>query len=133
MSVCKQFNPLGFALLAWLGTAPALAGVTPVDFRLDTTRQLYDVCAAVEGSRYFPATRYVCRGFIEGAVEYHDAVTERKDLKRLVCYPPTATIEDARQAFVHWAEVHIEDGNLMSEAPVVGLMRALAQHYPCAS
>jgi len=36
-----------------------------------------------------------------------------------------------RAAFVAWAQKHLADKKLMNEMPVVGLVRALAERYPC--
>jgi hypothetical protein len=52
-------------------------------------------------------------------------------MKRLICYPATATIADGRDAFVAWGAKHKGDSERMNEMPVVGLVRALAEAYPC--
>jgi hypothetical protein len=77
------------------------------------------------------AASFACRGFIEGAVQYHDAVSDRKHLKRLICYPQTATVADGRAAFVAWAQRNLGNRKAMEEVPVIGLVRALADKYPC--
>jgi hypothetical protein len=101
------------------------------DFRLRTTEDLYQLCGVTSKSpNYVPAV-YGCRGFLAGVVQYHDAVTDRKNLKRLICYGPEATIEDGRTAFLQWAEVHAKDAQLMQELPVIGAVRGLAAKYPC--
>ncbi len=120
----------GTALLA--GAMTQVSGaVTKADFDLVSTEDLYQVCSVVaDATDFIPAT-YECRGFIRGAVGYHDAVTDRKNLKRLICYPETATVADGRQAFVDWARANAGNKELMQEQPVVGLVRALAAKYPC--
>jgi hypothetical protein len=101
------------------------------DFNYDTTEDLYQVCSSKpDATDYIPAS-FACRAFIEAAVQYHDEVTDRKRLKRLICYPSTATVADGQAAFVAWAEAHKDDAKLMGEQPVVGLVRALAAKYPC--
>lgn len=101
------------------------------DFNYDTTEDLYQVCSTASDSpEYIPAT-FACRAFLEAAVQYHDAVSDRQRMKRLVCYPKTATIADGRAAFVAWAEANSGNQTLMGEVPVVGLVRALAAKYPC--
>lgn len=64
-------------------------------------------------------------------MQYHDGISSHNKLKRLICYPSNATIEDGKQAFVAWAKQHAGDKKLMTEQPVVGLMRSLAAKYPC--
>jgi len=61
----------------------------------------------------------------------HDAVSNQKQLKRLICYPQGTTIADGRTAFLAWAEKNAGDAKRMAELPVVGLVRALAKAYPC--
>jgi hypothetical protein len=116
--------------LAVLLAAPAWA-VENDDFDFDTTEDLYRVCATPsEAAEYVPA-RFACRAFIEATVQYHDAVSDRKSMQRLICYPATATIADGRRAFLAWAEANAGNVERMGEQPVVGLVRALAAQYPC--
>jgi hypothetical protein len=74
---------------------------------------------------------FACRAFIEATVQYHDAVSDRRKMRRLICYPENATIADGRRAFLSWAEANKDNGERMAELPVVGLVRALAARYPC--
>ncbi len=118
------------ALAAVLVSHSAIA-VQDEDLDLDTTEDLYQVCSVQPGAAEYVAASFACRGFIEGAVQYHDAVSDRKHLKRLICYPKTATVADGRAAFVAWAERNLGSARLMDELPVIGLVRALADKYPC--
>jgi hypothetical protein len=72
-----------------------------------------------------------CRAFIEATVQYHDQIVGREGVKRLVCYDRNTTIEDARQTFLAWGEKNRRNKKLGSEQPVVGLVRSLAEAYPC--
>jgi len=128
-------NPLysvitGAAFAAALGSQTAIA-VQDEDIDFDTTEDLYQVCSVEPGAPEYIAASFACRGFIEASVQYHDEVTDRKKLKRLICYPKGATIADGRAVFVAWATKHSGDDKLMNEVPVVGLVRALAEKYPC--
>ena len=118
---------LSALLLMTLPVAAPVLAVEDSDLRFDTTSDLVAVCSAPAAS---PA-QLACTGFIEATVQYHDAVSDRKNLKRLVCYPAGTSIEDGRQALLSWAATHREDPRLMDEQPVVGLVRALANAYPC--
>lgn len=113
-------------LLSLAVAAPVLA-VDNDDLRFQTTSDLVAVCSAPVSSPAQPA----CTGFIEATVQYHDAVSDRKNLKRLICYPTGTNIEDGRQALLQWSEANKGDAKLMAEQPVVGLVRALADTYPC--
>ena len=121
---------LGTAALVGASTQPATA-VEDDDLRFDTTDDLYAVCAVSASDPEYPVANQACRAFIEAAVQYHDAVSDRKNLRRLICYPKSATIQDGKEAFVAWAKKNAGDKNLRKEIPVVGLVRALASKYPC--
>jgi hypothetical protein len=119
-----------FSLL--VACIPFTAGaVDEMDFNLVSTKNLYNLCSVAPDNQDFIPAIYACRGFIEAAVQYHDAVSDRRNLKRLICYTPDATIKDGRDAFVAWVEKHRNDQTLMEEMPVIGLVRALAEKYPC--
>ncbi|NKN31831.1 Rap1a/Tai family immunity protein [Marichromatium bheemlicum] len=119
----------GAAVLA-LWSVPALA-LERQDFDFETTRNLYNICMVPAGEAPAMTTGVVCRGFIAATMQYHDAVSAHEALERLVCYPPTATLADAQAAFLDWAGDHASERTLMDEAPVKGVVRALAARYPC--
>jgi hypothetical protein len=129
----KLMPSRNLALAAGMALAlPQLAAaVEDSNFRFDSTTDLYNVCAVAEGAAEYAVAHAACRAFIEAAVQYHDEISNRKNLKRLICYPATATIEDGEQAFTAWARAKAGDPKLMAEQPVVGLVRALAAKYPC--
>ncbi len=120
----------GLSALMMAAAQPALA-VNDQDMKFHTTENLYHICNTPSSAAEYVAASFACRGFIEGAVQYHDAVSDRKHLKRLICYPKTATVEDGRLAFLAWVQKNQKNRKLMSEMPVVGLVRALAEKYPC--
>ena len=121
---------LGAALLAG-SLSQATGAVEEANFNLNSTMDLYKVCSVDSNSPDFVPAIYACRGFIEGSVQYHDAVTDKKNLKRLICYGKGATLEEGRNAFLDWVRSNKDNGELMAELPVIGLVRALAEKYPC--
>lgn len=121
------------AALIWalgLVAAPAHA-VQNEDLNFDTTEDLYAVCSTTQEQPEHLAATFACRAFIEAAVQYHDAVSDREQMKRLICYPDNATVGDGRRAFLSWVEANKDNAERMGELPVVGLVRALAARYPC--
>ena len=133
MIFCSRRLPskaLSAALLTLAMVHPATA-VEEKNFSFDTTEDLYRVCSVDAADPTHTAAQVACTAFIEATVQYHDAVSNKKQLKRLVCYPQGATIADGRTAFLAWAQKHAGDAKLMGELPVVGLVRALAKAYPC--
>lgn len=105
--------------------------VEETDFRFETTEALQAVCSVPRDAAEYVVAHQVCRAFLEATVQYHDEVSDRRKLKRLICYPSDATIEDAKQAFLAWTSDHAKNRERMEEPPVVGVVRALAAKYPC--
>jgi len=121
----------GLAALLTLGLVQSAAAVENADFRFDTTKELYSVCAVPADAAEYPMARQACRAFIEATAQYHDAVSKPGKLKRLVCFPANATIEDGVAAFQVWAAAKAGDAQAMAAPPVLGLLRGLAAKYPC--
>lgn len=121
----------GITLAASLSAGSLLAALSDEDFRFDTTEDLYQVCSTPESAAEYHIAHFACRAFIEATVQYHDGVSDRQKMKRLICYPKDATIADGQKAFVSWAKANAGNKKLMAEQPVVGLVRALASTYPC--
>ncbi len=119
------------AMLAGAVFAAPASALEEGDFRYDSTENLYKICATPADSDMYGAASLACRAFLEASVQYHDAVTHKEGLKRLVCYPKGATIEDAREAFIAWGKANAGNAVLMGEQPVKGVVRALAAKYPC--
>jgi len=106
--------------------------VEEMDFDLKTTRNLYNLCSVKADDPNYLHAHGACKGFIKGAVQYHDGISDKKHLKRLICYPETATISDGIAAFVAWGGANLNNTKEMNGIPVVGLVRALSAKYPCA-
>lgn len=122
---------IALAASAGLGLSAQAASVTDEHFDFDTTADLYRVCATPSDAPESTVASFSCRAFIEATVQYHDAISDKRRMKRLICYPSTATIADGRSTFVSWAEANQNNQRLMDEQPVVGVVRALAAKYPC--
>jgi len=116
------------ALALWPIHASA---VELIVFGLKTTSDLLAVCTTPESDAVHKEAIHYCFGYLEGAVGYHNALSTHKDMKRLTCYPEGTTREDGVRAFIRWAQAHQSDTKLMSEAPVIGLMRSLSAQWPC--
>ena len=123
---------LGLALLAAVTLLATEARTAErVDFELINTRDLLDICTAGEDDPFWTEAIHYCVAYMEGAVDYHDAITEHENLKRLICYPASATREQGVQAFIEWGQAHSGDAKLMAEPTVIGVVRALAAKWPC--
>ena len=100
-------------------------------FEFQTTGDLARVCGVEDDATGALPAVFACRAFIEATMQYHDAISDYKQLKPLTCPPQGTTIADGRAAFLAWARTNADDAKLMGELPVVGLVRALAAKYPC--
>ena len=116
------------ALALWPGVVQAL---DQSYFTLKTTQDLYKVCSLAPNDPLREQALDFCEGFLVGVVSYHDAVTDRVNLKPLICYPKTATRDDAIQAFITWAAAHQQNQKFMNDPPVYGAVRGLAAKWPC--
>ncbi|NEV63909.1 Rap1a/Tai family immunity protein [Thiorhodococcus minor] len=130
MLTSKPSLLLGLLLLTSQACHHALGAESPGS-GVYQVRDLYATCAVAPQSSDYARAMAGCLGFIGGAVQYHDAVSDRKQLKRLICYPESATVTDGRSAFLAWAEKNAANQERMAEIAVVGLVRALAERYPC--
>lgn len=118
--------------LALLMAAPDRASaVEPRDFWISNTQELLELCITPADDPLRPQAANYCMAYLDGAVDYHDAITDRSELKRLICYPDTATLEQGVLQFIEWGQAHKGDEKLMSEPQVVGVVRALAAKWPC--
>jgi len=127
---CSRRSVVSATLLTLAVAAPAVA-VEDKDFSFASTQDLVRICSVEAADPAHTAAQVACTAFIEATVQYHDAVSNQKQLKRLICYPQGTTIADGRAAFLAWAQKNAGDTKRMAEMPVVGLVRALSKTYPC--
>jgi hypothetical protein len=104
------------AVQAWSPVTHAL-GDSAFDFK--TAADLIEVCGSDAESAAF-----ACRAFLDATVQYHDAISDRKKMKPLICYPQGTT-------FLAWGKKNAGDARRMQEPPVVAVVRALAEAHPC--
>ena len=126
-------SAIGFcsATLLMAAIAQPVAAVEDGDFAFETTEELYHVCSTDTADPNHASAQLACTAFTKATVQYHDAVADRKHLKRLICYPQGTSIANGQTAFLAWAKQNAGNAKLMGELPVVGLVRALAKAYPC--
>ena len=124
---------LGMVAVAALAgvSSTVSAAVEEEHFNLESTEHLYLLCSAAPEDELYGEAILMCRGFLEGAVQYHDAIVGKERLKPLICHGQEGTVAESRIAFVEWATQNSDNSDLMGEKPVVGVVRALAVKYPC--
>jgi Rap1a immunity proteins len=114
------------AILAAQSFSPNVSALGDNEFNYTTAKDLVAVCASDA-----EAAAFACRAFLDATVQYHDAVSDRKKMKQLICYPKGTTVEQAREAFLTWGKQNAGDAQRMKELPVVAVVRSLAAAYPC--
>ncbi len=115
-----------------LGLCPGLASAVEImDFDLKDTQDLLDLCTTPRSDTVRTEAIHYCVAFLAGAVGYHNALSDHKQMTRLTCYPDGTSRVQGIQAFLAWARMHQGDAKLMGEAPVIGLMRSLSAKWPC--
>ena len=122
---------LALAMSAVVWSASAAAAVEERSFWLTNTADLLELCKTPsDDPQYGEAINY-CMAYMDGAVDYHDAITDHEELKRLICYPETATLEQGVLVFIAWGEANQGDEKKMNEPTIIGVVRALADKWPC--
>ncbi len=117
------------AILAlWSGLASA---IERRDFWISDTADLLDLCTTPNDDPLRPQAINYCMAYLDGAVDYHDTITDHEDLKRLICYPNTASLEEGVLVFIAWAQANQGDKKFMDEPTVIGVVRALEAKWPC--
>ena len=119
---------LAVSLALWSGSASA---VEQRSFWVTNTSDLLELCKTPTDDPQYGEAIHYCLAYMDGAVDYHDAITDHKDMKRLICYPDTATLEQGVLVFIDWAVQGQSDERLMAEPPILGVVRALAAKWPC--
>ncbi len=122
---------LALAMSLALWPSQASAGVEKRDIWISDTLDLLELCTTPADDPLRRESINYCMAYIDGAVDYHDAITDHEKLKRLICYPNTANLEQGVLVFIDWAQTNQADKKLMDEPTVIGVVRALAAKWPC--
>jgi len=122
----KTLSALGVAMI--LFSAQSVA-VTPNDFEVSTTRDLVKLCKVSPGADLYNAAQAFCLGYVDGAWDYHQALTAGASFKAIVCPGPDVTRDQAVDVFLAWAK---KNSKLVGdETAVHGVMRAFSNKWPC--
>jgi hypothetical protein len=114
------------AVLVMPGPARA---VEQVDFEVDTTQNLINLCTAPTSDPLYREAINFCHGYLEGAYDHYKASLEGPGGKRLVCPPnPAPSRNEAIAMFIEWAKAHPQ---YMSDEAVDTEFRFLMEKWPC--
>lgn len=125
-----MMRKLFFVLLATALIMPSVArAVTEKDFEVDTTQNLFNLCAAPADDPLYKQAIHMCYGFLLGAYSYHMNENSGPQGKILVCLPnPEPTRNESVAMFVEWLKAHPQ---YMGEEAVETEFRFLTEKWPC--
>lgn len=125
-----MYRMLAVFLMAVALMMPAAArAVEKVDFEVDTTQNLINLCTAPPSDPLYREAINFCHGYLVGAFDYYKAALEGPDGKRLVCFPnPPPSRDQAIALFLEWAKAHPQ---YMKDEAVDTEFRFLMEKWPC--
>ncbi len=105
------------------------ARLIPEDFTVETTRDLVRLCRVQADDPLFGVARGFCLAYVDGAWDYHEALTAGANHNALSCPGYEVTRNEAVRAFLSWADANTEA--LDTDSPVHGVMQAFSERWPC--
>ena len=129
----RQLLAAAVILAAGLALGQTSAEAQDRAFLVNTTEDLHNLCTMPDGAAMRTEAINYCMAYMDGAVDYHDVLTtgDNDEMKPIVCYPETATLELGVVTFIEWGNSMRDDRKLMDEPPVLGVLRALSKKWPC--
>ena len=105
------------------------ASLAPEDFTVRTMADLVKLCGVSERDPLHDAAKGFCLGYLDGAHDYHDALTQGKDYNPIACPGKGVTRERVVKVVLKWAKNNRKMTE--NEAAIQGVMRAVSQEWPC--
>ena len=96
---------------------------------VESTGDLVELCSVSAGDPLYDAAMGFCLGYIDATMDYHAALTAGPKNDAIACPETAVTREEVVVVLMEWSKRNTE--KLNSEAPVVGVMRASAEKWPC--
>ena len=115
-------------LLAMMVVTAQTLGATARNPHVHTTRDLIELCAVSPDDPVYPAAMGFCLGYVDAAMDYHAALTAGPKYDAIACPKGTTTREEVVVVFQEWFK---SNEHLKDEAPIQGVMRAVAEEWPC--
>ncbi|HVJ42566.1 MAG TPA: Rap1a/Tai family immunity protein [Dongiaceae bacterium] len=129
----RSYRHLFISLLSFCAALSALPiaadAVTIDDFRVETARQLADLCRTVPKDNDSLAATQFCQGFITGAYRYHLASQAGPGSKPVICFQGSEPSRGKAAAeFVSWLDAHPQ---YAGEDAVEAQFKWLTDTWPC--
>ena len=115
--------------LAALATASQALAATSQTRHVESTADLVELCSVSVGDPLYDAAMGFCLGYIDAAIDYHAALTAGPKYDPIACPENTVTREEVVVVLMEWSNRNTQ--HLNNETPVVGVMRASAEKWPC--
>jgi hypothetical protein len=115
--------------LAALAAATQSAAEVTQGHQVVTTEDLIELCSVSAGDPHYDAAMGFCLGYIDAAMDYHAALTAGPRYDPIACPETTVTREEVVVVLMDWSKDNTQ--HLNKETPVVGVMRASAEKWPC--
>jgi len=116
------------ALVALAAATQTLAEA-PQGHQVTTTEDLIELCSVSADDPVYPAAMGFCLGYIDAALDYQAALTAGPKYDPIACPQTAVTREEVVVVLMDWSKRNTQ--HLNSETPVVGVMRASAEKWPC--
>ncbi|MGD8956542.1 MAG: Rap1a/Tai family immunity protein [Chromatiaceae bacterium] len=105
------------------------AALDPKGYQVIHTSQLVEICSLDEADPLYNEAMGYCLGYVDAALHYHAALTVGSRSDPIACPPSTITREEVVIVLLDWAKDNAQQ--IHSETPVHGVMRAVAEKWPC--
>ncbi len=114
------------ALVLFMVTPAVVLAVDSVDFEVQTTKNLLNLCTVAPQDELYAEAINFCHGYLIGAYHYHH-VSKKGEAQ--VCVPEPQPSRNAMIGkFISWAESHPQYNK---ELPVETEFRFLMETWPC--
>jgi gamma-glutamyl phosphate reductase len=115
--------------LAALAAATQTPAGSPQGRQVVTTEDLIELCGVSAADPVYDAAMGFCLGYIDATMDYHAALSAGPNSDPIACPETSVTREEVVVVLMDWSKRNAQ--HLNNEAPVVGVMRASAEKWPC--
>ena len=123
-----QVHKIFIAIAAMLAASQA-AALNPQGFQVENTGHLVELCSVTADDPLYSAAMGFCLGYVDAAIDYHQAMTAGDKYAPIACPDTEVTREGLVVVFLGWSKGNA--GYMGNETPVNGLMRAASAKWPC--
>lgn len=101
----------------------------PAARQVKSAAELVELCSVTADDPSYAAAMGFCMGYIDGALDYHAALTSGARFPAIVCPHSAVTREELVTVFLDWYRTSAEQGG--AGLPVEFVMRAIYEKWPC--